>query len=58
MGGEGGYGVAEGEKSRNEHLLAILQKREEKKNLQSGLGWLAGIRTRHHFSDQSDIKPT
>lgn len=50
-------GVAGGEKSEDEHLLAILPKRGKKKS-SSGFGWLAGIETRHRFSDQSDIKPT
>lgn len=49
------FGKQEESKAGDEHLLAILRKRQ--KRLKSGLGWLAGIGAQHCFTDQADIKP-
>lgn len=52
-------GVA-GEKEKPERTPACnFTEKRKKKIFNLGLdGWLAGIRARHRFSDQSDIKPT
>ncbi len=54
---EGGYGGSR-RREKAERTPAC-NFTEKKKILNLGLDdWLAGIGTRHRFSDQSDIKPT